>query len=159
LELVGRYLKRKARFVPRSNASAIGIRASFDLQALELRKRLLGDAPSSVATNLNNLAALYSSQGRYAEAEPLLQQALKLSKRLLGKDHPSVATSLNSLADLYIYQARYTEAEALLQQALELRKRLLGEEHPSVASVCTIWQHSTRLKEGMPKPSRCIWKP
>ncbi|WP_226595142.1 tetratricopeptide repeat protein, partial [Microseira wollei] len=68
------------------------------LQALELRKRLLGEDHPDVATSLNNLALLYKSQGRYSEAEPLYLQALELRKRLLGEDHPDVATSLNNLA-------------------------------------------------------------
>ena len=34
-----------------------------------------------VATSLNNLAALYQTQGRYDDAEPLFKQALALGKR------------------------------------------------------------------------------
>jgi len=51
------------------------------LEALELRKSLLGDAHPDVATSLNNLAKLYQAQGQYAEAEPLYLQALDLRKR------------------------------------------------------------------------------
>ena len=104
------------------------------LQALELRKRLLGEDHPDVATSLNNLAVLYNSQGRYSESETLFLQALELRKRLLGEDHPYVATSLNNLASVYNKQGRYSEAEALLLQALELRKRLVGEDHPDVAT-------------------------
>ena len=103
-------------------------------QALEMRKRLLGEEHPDVAGSLNNLAGLYRSQGRYSEAEPLYQQALEMRKRLLGEEHPSVATSLNDLALLYDSQGRYSEAEPLYQQALEMRKRLLGPEHPDVAT-------------------------
>ncbi|WP_013325063.1 tetratricopeptide repeat protein [Gloeothece verrucosa] len=103
-------------------------------QALELRKRLLGDNHPDVASSLNNLAGLYYSQGRYEQAEPLYKQALELRKRLLGDNHPDVASSLNNLAGLYSSQGRYEEAEPLYKQALELRKRLLGDNHPDVAS-------------------------
>ena len=51
------------------------------LQALSLRKKLLGEEHLSVATSLNNLALLYESQGRYSEAEPLYLQSLSLSKK------------------------------------------------------------------------------
>ncbi|OUL34866.1 tetratricopeptide repeat protein, partial [Nostoc sp. 106C] len=104
------------------------------LQALSLRRRLLGEEHPDVATSLNNLAVLYESQGRYSEAEPLYLQALELTRRLLGEQHPLVATSLNNLAGLYESQGRYSEAEPLYLQALSLSQRLLGEEHPDVAT-------------------------
>ncbi|EDX74339.1 tetratricopeptide repeat domain protein [Coleofasciculus chthonoplastes PCC 7420] len=66
-------------------------------KALELYKRLLGDDHPDVASSLNNLAYLYSSQGRYGEAEPLYQQALELCKRLLGDDHPNTITVRENL--------------------------------------------------------------
>ena len=104
------------------------------MQALELRKRLLGEEHADVANSLNHLAGLYEYQGRYSEAEPLYAQALALRKRLLGEEHADVANSLNNLAGLYESQGRYSEAERLYMQALELRKRLLGEEHADVAT-------------------------
>ncbi len=103
-------------------------------QALQMRKRLLGESHPDVATSLNHLAGLYYSQGRYSEAEPLTQQALQMRKQLLGESHPDVATNLNNLAFLYKSQGRYSEAEPLLKQALQMRKQLLGESHPDVAA-------------------------
>ena len=104
------------------------------VQALEMRKRILGEHHPDVANSLNNLAGLYDSQGRYEEAEPLLVQALEMRKRILGEHHPDVASSLNNLASLYDSQGRYEQAEPLYVQALEIFKRILGEHHPDVAS-------------------------
>ncbi len=59
-----------------------------------------------MATSLNNLAALYHAQGRYAEAEPLYNRALAILEKALGPGHPLVATSLNNLAELYKAQGR-----------------------------------------------------
>ena len=61
-------------------------------QALELKKRLLGDNHPDVAIILNNLAALYGSTRRYSEAEPLYQQALAIREQILGVDHPDTMT-------------------------------------------------------------------
>ena len=58
-----------------------------------MRRQLLGSAHPSVATSLNNLASLYSDQGRYAEAEPLHKEALEMRKQLLGSAHPDVAST------------------------------------------------------------------
>jgi tetratricopeptide (TPR) repeat protein len=108
-----------------------------------LRQKLLGDEHPDVATSFNNLAALYRSQGRYSEAEPLYQQALALRQKLLGDEHPDVATSFNNLAGLYESQGRYSEAEPLYQQALALRQKLLGDEHPAVATSFNNLAHFT----------------
>nr|MDZ8282241.1 FxSxx-COOH system tetratricopeptide repeat protein [Nostoc sp. ChiSLP01] len=102
--------------------------------ALSLRRRLLGEAHTDVATSYNNLAALYQSQGRYSEAEPLHQKALSLRRLLLGEEHADVARSYNNLALLYYSQGRYSEAEPLYQTALSLMQQLLGEAHPDIAT-------------------------
>jgi tetratricopeptide (TPR) repeat protein len=75
------------------------------LQALELRKRLLGTEHPDVALSLNNLAYLYYSQGRYTEAEPLYLQALEIAERQLGANHPNTSTiceNLQSLRDRFM---------------------------------------------------------
>ncbi len=87
-----------------------------------------------LATTLNNLAALYDTQGRYAEAEPLYQQALAIREKALGPAHPEVAQSLNNLAALYPAQGRYAEAEPLQKRALAIVEKALGPEHPHVAT-------------------------
>ncbi|VFM95090.1 MAG: Tetratricopeptide repeat-containing protein [Candidatus Kentron sp. G] len=46
---------------------------------LALAEAELGPEHPDTLTSLNNLAMLYESQGRYGEAEPLLQQVLRLA--------------------------------------------------------------------------------
>ncbi|AFZ26376.1 tetratricopeptide repeat protein [Cylindrospermum stagnale PCC 7417] len=101
-------------------------------KAVEVQKEL--DLEKDLATSLNNLAALYKSQGRYSDAEPLYLQSLEIKKRQLGQDHPDVANSLNNLAALYEFQGRYSDAEPLYLQSLEILKRQLGQDHPDVAT-------------------------
>ena len=84
--------------------------------------------------SLNNLAALYSDQGRYAEAEPLYKRALAICEKALGPDHPDVGSSLNNLAALYRDQGRYAEAEPLFKRSLAIREKALGPDHPDVAT-------------------------
>ena len=52
-----------------------------------------------MATSLNT--QLYTSQGQYANAEPLYKRSLVIKE---GPDHPDVAVSLNGLAELYRMQ-------------------------------------------------------
>ena len=76
-----------------------------------------------MAISLNNLAELYRTQGKYAEAEPLYHRSLAILEKALGPEHPDVATSLNSLAALYDTQGKYAEAEPLYQRALAIRAK------------------------------------
>jgi tetratricopeptide (TPR) repeat protein len=99
-----------------------------------MRQRLFAGDHPSVATSLNNLAALYNSQGRYAEAQPLYEQALEMRQSLFAGDHPDVASSLNNFAALYKSQGRYAETLPLYEQALKMRQRLFAGDHPDVAS-------------------------
>ena len=64
------------------------------------KKRSVPIIPMS-RVSLNNLAALYEAQGRYADAEPLYKRSLAICEKALGPDHPDVAMSLNNLAVLY----------------------------------------------------------
>lgn len=70
--------------------------------------------------SLDNLAVLYSNQGKYAEAEPLYQRSMAIREKGLGPDHPAVATSLHNLAGFYANQRKYAEAQPLCQRALAI---------------------------------------
>ena len=96
-----------------------------------------------------------TSQGRYAEAEPLYKRALAIREKALGPDHPDVARSLNNLAELYENQGRYAEAEPLYKRALAIREKALGPDHPDVATVAeqSGWALS-RSRAATPRPSR-----
>ena len=127
------------------------------LRSRSLRDRL-GQEHPAVAISLNNLAALYYSQGRYEAAEPFYLEALEMFKYLLGEQHPAVATSLNNLAALYWAQGRYEEAEPLYIEALQMRKHLLREEHPAVATsfnnLAELYRTRGRYEEAEPLISR-----
>src|SRR5208337_4145171 len=104
------------------------------LQALAIRKAVLGARHPDTATSLNNLAALLYAQGDYAAARPLLEQALAIRKAVLGARQPDTATSLNNLAALLYAQGDYAAARPLLEQALAIRKAVLGARQPDTAT-------------------------
>jgi hypothetical protein len=63
---------------------------------------------------LNNLASLYRSQGRYADAEPLLKRSLAILETAFDPNNANVAVPLHSLALLYHAEGRYAEAEPVI---------------------------------------------
>ena len=53
--------------------------------AVDLYQTAINGDPNNLAASLNNLAGLYRSQGRWAEAEPLYDEALKIRRELFGE--------------------------------------------------------------------------
>jgi CHAT domain-containing protein/tetratricopeptide (TPR) repeat protein len=98
---------------------------------LDSLEKKYGPNHRDVAGALNNLAQIYGSQGRDAEAEPLLKRAIAILDKA-GLNSVEVAPELNNLAALYQRQERYAEAEPLFKRALAIRERSLGAAHPDV---------------------------
>ena len=59
-----------------------------------------GESDPRLASSLNNLAALYYTQGKYEEAEPLYQRALAIDEKALGPEYPDTASIRENYADL-----------------------------------------------------------
>ncbi len=97
-------------------------------QALETRRRLLGDADPDTLQSMHNLASCQEDQAEYDQAEALLRQVLDVRRQVLGPEDPETLVSQNDLALLLITLARYAEAEALLVPALEAQRRVVGDE-------------------------------
>lgn len=77
-----------------------------------ITEKQLGANHHDTATGLNNLAALYYEQGRYAEAEPLLQRAATIALASLGREHPQTQQDYFTLLS-HLYTNG--DLEALLQ--------------------------------------------
>ncbi len=74
-----------------------------------------------MAQSLNNPAFLYDAQGRYAQAEPLLQRALAIWEKTLGLEHPTVAQNLENYAALLRKLDRTAESEMMEVRAKAIR--------------------------------------
>ena len=100
-------------------------------EALDGRRRELGDAHPSTLDSINNLATLLDQQGKYADAEALYRKALDGKRRVCGDAHRDTLASINNLAILLKDQGKYADAEALYREALDGHRRELGDTHPS----------------------------
>ncbi|MCZ6788314.1 MAG: tetratricopeptide repeat protein, partial [Planctomycetota bacterium] len=72
----------------------------FAEQALQIRRRILGEEHPATATSLNNLGLFYKTTGAYAKAEPLLRRLLEIYQKFLGDEHAKTATGLVNLGSL-----------------------------------------------------------
>jgi hypothetical protein len=64
---------------------------------------------------------LYSTQGQYAQAEPLCKRSPAIWEKTLGPDHPYVATSLENMSQIYRKIGREKTAEALDKPVAAIR--------------------------------------
>lgn len=100
------------------------------LDALERRRKGLGDAHPDTGYTEGKLASLYYKQGRYLEAAQYFNQALKSQQDLPSS--PDLAQTLYGLARLYGDQGKYDEAEPRFKQALAIQEKAIPE-HPDFA--------------------------
>jgi tetratricopeptide (TPR) repeat protein len=101
------------------------------LDAMKLSESFPQEDPRR-ATSLNNLAALYHSQGKYAFAEDHYKRALAINEKLFGNESLEVARNLYNLAVLYSAKSRFDEAEPLYAKSLTIKEKLLGANHPDL---------------------------
>jgi tetratricopeptide (TPR) repeat protein len=101
----------------------------YSQRALALRERVLGPDHPEVAASLNNLAALYDSQGCYGDTEPLYQRALTIWEKALGPAHPHVAAGLENYAALLRQTNREAEAATMEARAAAIRG-IMAREPP-----------------------------
>ncbi len=106
----------------------------FYQQALDIRKKILGDDHPTTAASLNNMGGLLESMGEYEGARPFFQQALDIYKKVLGDDHPDTAISLNNMGYLLQAMGDYEGARPFHEQALDIHKKVLGDDHPHTAT-------------------------
>ncbi|KDN60507.1 hypothetical protein CSUB01_06094 [Colletotrichum sublineola] len=105
------------------------------VQALELKKKILGEEDKSTLATMGNLAITYRYQGRLEEAERLFNSVLEISTRLLGEEHPLTLETTNDLAGIYHSRGRLEDAERLYNSVQGISIRVLGEEHPTSLNI------------------------
>ena len=105
----------------------------LEMEALQIREKVLGKEHPDYATSLNNLALFNSKLGNYAEAVQLATEALLIEEKILGREHPEYARTLNNLGNYNAYLGNYAEAVRLGTEALQIQEKVLGKEHPEYA--------------------------
>jgi len=100
----------------------------FTSAACRIRKGTRTRSPDTL-TSANNLATLYSDQGKYDEAAVLYKRSFAGREKALGPDHPHTLRSANNLANLYKVQRKYDEAAVLYKRSFAGHEKGLGPDH------------------------------
>ena len=93
-----------------------------------------GEDDLRLALSLNNLAAIYHTQGKYTMAEPLYQRSLAIKERTHGEEHPEVALNVHNLAVLYSARKMYPVAEKNYKRAIDIKSKIYGEYSPELSN-------------------------
>jgi len=91
-------------------------------------EKALGPDHPHVAISLNNMAELYRSQGKYAQAEPLYKRSLAIREKALLPNHPFLAQSLENYAALLRMTRSEDQAAKLEARAKAIRAKHAGEK-------------------------------
>jgi eukaryotic-like serine/threonine-protein kinase len=101
-----------------------------EAMASEANKSLRAQGnPFGLAQSLIDLGNVRRLQGRYPEAESLIDEGTKLFAKSQGEDHPNVAFGLTSLATAYYYEGRYDLAEQDARKALAIAEKSSKASH------------------------------
>ncbi|KAK3947546.1 kinesin light chain [Pseudoneurospora amorphoporcata] len=91
------------------------------------------------------------SQGRYEDAQQMLDKARKVRKRRLGKDDVATLSSTSLLASVFRDRGLWKEAEKLDVQVMKTFKTKLGADHPltltSMANLASTYRNQGRWEE------------
>ena len=94
-------------------------------EAMEGRRRLLGDLDPETLSAIGGLGYLFEFQGKNEQAQPLLVEALEGRRQTLGNEDEKTLESMNDLGNLYLSTDKFEQAEALYKEALAGRRRVL----------------------------------
>lgn len=107
----------------------------WNKDALDIRKRILGETHYMTAVSYNNLASAYQAAGNYTKALDLYKFALKNFCKELGPDHATVASAYSNIAGIYDCQGEFDRALEYYQKALDIRLEIYGEKHSETAVI------------------------
>ncbi|HTC90410.1 MAG TPA: tetratricopeptide repeat protein [Bryobacteraceae bacterium] len=116
-------------------------------QTLSIREGNLGPNHAEVAKNLDKLAALYTEQKRFLEAQKVSERALFIWMKELKPGSAELAEKYEKVAELYEALNRPVDAEPLILQVLTARE---SDTVASLNTLAAIYVSKQNLTEAEP---------
>jgi tetratricopeptide (TPR) repeat protein len=98
-----------------------------------------------VSITLEGLSEALWHQGKFNEAQILVQHTLAIFAKTRGIDHPDYGIVCKNLAMLYHFQGKYLEAEPLYRQSMTILTKDLSPDNPDVLAVRTNYADLLKL--------------
>jgi tetratricopeptide (TPR) repeat protein len=122
-------------------AAAEAAQLFFDYDAAELNwlaalEEAEGLPPGkSIVVTLENLASVYFTMGKLAQAAPLMRRVLRIYQDNMGEDHADVAVIANNLAILYHSWEKFPDAAQYYNLALSIKGKLVKATDPQIVQL------------------------
>lgn len=98
-------------------------------KALEIARKVHGEASPVYSQYLKSLASTYGRKGDLTKAEATYRRVIAMQERLPGLPAWEVATTQNMLGQVYVTAKRYPEAEGLFRASFPLIRSQFGDGH------------------------------
>ncbi len=137
--LTMREIDSLGRLYEREGAKDKAEQAYLTVQAMN--EKHAGPEPSQIgfvtALNPISLISLYRNEGRFKDAEAVLEHAVELQVKYLGEKHRAVVETLTTLAGVYEQEGQkdpvqYAQARNLYERALSIQESMVGAQHPQL---------------------------
>lgn len=102
------------------------------LEALQGRRRALGEGHPNTLLTINNLATLYTKIDRIPDAAKMYEQALDAALKEHGESLPLVNSLRSNLGWIRNQEGTFAEAEELHAAAVAGARKILPEGHPTI---------------------------
>src|SRR5215470_17653368 len=114
------------------------VRAATITEAIEPEPKIYEDDEDVARLrlrSLNNLGRIHRTQGRYAQAEPIIRRALNFAERTFGAESLEMSGALNNLGMLGKFAGWFDEAAECYRRALAILENHYGKDCPQAASI------------------------
>jgi len=105
------------------------------------------------ASILEDMAELYLQQGKYTEAEPLIDQALSMKEKVYGSEHHLLVAALFIKAGVEREKGNYAESENFIQRALAI-----AEKSENITKIVESQQHAKEIRFGKAVTDKAVAK-
>ncbi len=106
---------------------------TLEEEALGIALHLFGPVSPTVGGCYDALGGIATRQGRYNDAQGLLEKSLQIRRATLPADHTDIAESLGGLASVLVALDRQAEALVDLNEAIAIDERKLGPDNQQLA--------------------------
>ncbi len=107
----------------------------FNEVALKIRKEVFGVSHNSVSSSLNNMATVYSQQGKIQKALGMLLQVESNYIQNKNESGMQMANTLLNIGNIYSDLAYGEKALLYYQRSLDIRAKIFKKGHPEITTV------------------------